>query len=106
MLPISESMKRPEKFNIVLSWSIFVVFLVFTSVGTLGYLAFGKDVETIVFLNLPMSAQVTTIQFLYALAICLSFPLTMYPAVRISEKGIQLLISDIWFFYWQEVKSY
>ncbi|KAJ3325387.1 neutral amino acid transporter [Boothiomyces sp. JEL0866] len=88
MLPIAESMKQPERFNHVLTYGMMVIGGVFLTIGTLGYLALGDEVETIVFLNLPKSPVVSGIQFLYAIAIMLSFPLCVYPAIRITEQAI------------------
>jgi proton-coupled amino acid transporter len=88
MLPIAESMKHPEKFNRVVVVGMITIAVTFITIGTLGYLALGDKVETIVFLNLPKSPAVSAIQFFYAIAIMLSFPLCVYPAIRITEQGL------------------
>ncbi|KAI9204110.1 transmembrane amino acid transporter protein-domain-containing protein [Polychytrium aggregatum] len=89
ILPIADSMKRPERFSWVMTACIVTIGAIFISVGATGYLTFGEKVETVVFLNLPKgSVVVESLQLFYALAICLSFPLTVYPAIRISEHGI------------------
>ncbi|KAI8824239.1 transmembrane amino acid transporter protein-domain-containing protein [Fimicolochytrium jonesii] len=88
ILPIGESMKHPEQFGKVLSWCTVVIGVIFVSVGSMGYLTFGPKVETVVFLNLPRGPNTQIIQFLYALAIMLSFPLTVYPTIRITEHGL------------------
>jgi proton-coupled amino acid transporter len=62
--------------------------LIFLSVGFISYMAFGTEVQTVILLNLPGTAAVNTIQALYALAICLSIPLQLFPAIRIAENGI------------------
>lgn len=95
ILPIAESMKQPgkqfhthfiEKFGGVLTLCVFCVGTLFTAVGIFGYLALGSRVSTIVFLDLPSTSPVVPmIQFTYCLAIILSFPLTIYPAIRITE---------------------
>ncbi|KAI7846674.1 transmembrane amino acid transporter protein-domain-containing protein [Circinella umbellata] len=66
VIPITESMKEPQKFP-----------------------AFGEDVQTIILLNLPSKdPMVSSIQTLYSLAICLSIPLQLFPAIRIMENGL------------------
>jgi proton-coupled amino acid transporter len=80
-------MEHPEKFSKVLTSCIITVGSIFLSIGILGYLAFGEKVETVIFLNLPQDPITNTVQFLYVLAIILSFPLTIYPAMRITEQG-------------------
>ncbi|CAO3617315.1 unnamed protein product [Cunninghamella echinulata] len=88
VIPITESMKEPKKFPKVLSWTMFGITLIFISVGFFSYLAFGDTVQTVILLNLPGTAAVNTVQGLYALAICLSIPLQLFPAIRISENAI------------------
>ena len=89
VLPIEQSMKHPEKFKPVLTLCVITIGFIFIIVGMLGYIAFGSKVETNVFLNLPNDSPVVSIiQFLYAISIILTFPLTVYPAIRIIETGI------------------
>jgi proton-coupled amino acid transporter len=82
-------MKEPEKFPKVLTGSMIFMTVLFTSVGVVSYLAFGDKVETVILLNLPAhSAIVNSVQLLYAMAICLSIPLQLFPAIRIMENGL------------------
>lgn len=92
-------MKEPEKFPKVLTGSMIFMTVLFTSVGVVSYLAFGDDVETVILLNLPAhSAIVNSVQLLYAMAICLSIPLQLFPAIRIMETGLFTLSgkTNIW----------
>ncbi|CAG8434693.1 3906_t:CDS:2 [Scutellospora calospora] len=89
IIPITESMKEPEKFPKVLTGVMIFITIIFTSIGVLSYAAFGKDVKTVVILNLPPNdPMVRIVQLLYALAILLSVPLQLFPAIRIMEQGI------------------
>lgn len=88
VIPITESMKEPKKFPKVLSWTMLFITVLFISIGLISYLAFGDKVQTVVLLNLPATPVVNTIQGLYALAICLSIPLQLFPAIRIVETGL------------------
>lgn len=88
MLPIVQSMEHPERFGKVLSACIFSILAIFISIGSLGYLALGNEVQTNVFFNLPKNPLTNGIQFFYITAIMLSFPLTVYPAIRITEQAI------------------
>lgn len=57
--------------------------------GVLAYLAFGSEVQTVVITNLNSESKlVQAVQFLYSLAILLSVPLQLFPAVRIMENGL------------------
>jgi proton-coupled amino acid transporter len=83
--------------------------MLFGGAGMLDYLTFGDKVQTVVLVNLdgeskmvqavriPLPAHVlpslihpslTQVQFLYSLAILLSVPLQLFPAVRIMENGL------------------
>jgi len=88
VIPITESMRNPEKFPRVLWITLVIVAVLFTSVGSLSYAAFGSDIKTMVTMNLPQgSAIVHAIQIIYAFAIVLSVPLQLFPAITILEKG-------------------
>ncbi|KAI9249422.1 transmembrane amino acid transporter protein-domain-containing protein [Phascolomyces articulosus] len=88
VIPITESMKEPEKFGRVLSYTMLGITLIFLSVGFLSYMAFGDKVQTVILLNFPATPVVNTIQALYAMAICLSIPLQLFPAIRIIETAL------------------
>lgn len=85
-IPIQESMIRPNDFPKVLFMVIITISTIFSFIGSLGYLTFGQDIETIIMLNLPQnSPAVIMIQLLYAIAILLSMPIQIFPAVRLIE---------------------
>jgi len=82
-------MKEPHKFPRVLTGVMVFITILFTSIGVLSYAAFGSKVETVIILNLPNdSLTVQAVQLLYALAIVLSIPLQLFPAIRIMEQGL------------------
>lgn len=89
VLPIAESMKEPQKFPKILSWTVGISAFIFTSVAALCYATFGDKVDAVVLLNLPRdSATVQSVQGLYSLAIMFSVPLQLFPALRIIETGL------------------
>lgn len=86
IIPIQESMKHPEKFARVLGIVMIIVTVAMTSIGVLSYAAYGSSTKTVVILNLPQDSKfVNVIQFLYSIAILLSTPLQLFPAIRILE---------------------
>lgn len=86
IIPIQESMKNPKKFPPVLGLIMIIISVVFISMGALSYAAYGSKIETVVILNLPQDDKlVNGVQFLYSLAILLSTPLQIFPAIRITE---------------------
>ncbi|CAK9780712.1 hypothetical protein CC85DRAFT_264664 [Cutaneotrichosporon oleaginosum] len=89
VIPITETMKEPQKFPRALSGVMLFVAVLFSAFGILGYAAYGSDVQTVVLVNLPQDEKfVQGSQFLYSIAILLSIPLQLFPAVRIMETGL------------------
>lgn len=89
IIPVQETMKHPEKFPKVLGGVMIVITFIFVSMGALCYTAFGSETQTVVLLNLPQDSKfVNAVQFLYSLAILLSTPLQLFPAIRIVETSI------------------
>jgi len=89
IIPIQESMKNPKKFPPVLGGVMIIITIVFISMGALSYAAYGSKTETVVILNLPQDDKfVNGVQFLYSLAILLSTPLQIFPAIRITENEL------------------
>lgn len=86
IIPIQESMRAPQKFPRVLAIVMVIITVIFISMGALSYAAYGSKTETVVLLNLPQDSQmVNGVQFLYSMAILLSTPLQIFPAIRITE---------------------
>lgn len=86
IIPIQESMIYPRHFPKVLFKVIVTISLLFVFIGALGYITFGETINTVILLNLPQdSPLVVMIQLLYAMAILLSTPIQIFPAVRLIE---------------------
>ena len=89
IIPIQESMRQPTKFPPVLAAVMIIITVVFITMGAFSYAAFGSSTRTVVLLNLPQDDKfVNSVQFLYSLAILLSTPLQLFPAIRIMENAL------------------
>lgn len=89
IIPIQESMADPRKFPKVMFVVMVIITLLFTVMGAISYAAYGSKTETVVLLNLPQDNKlVNGVQFLYSIAIMLSTPLQIFPAIRILENGL------------------
>lgn len=89
VIPIKEAMKKPSDFPFVLAIVMIIITVVFTAIGVLSYAAFGSSTKTVVLLNLPQDDKfVNGVQLLYSIAILLSTPLQLFPAIRIAENGL------------------
>ncbi|KAJ3992994.1 vacuolar amino acid transporter 4 [Lentinula boryana] len=82
IVPIVDSMREPHKFPTVLTGVMAFLLIFFGGAGALAYLTFGSDIQTVVLVNL------NEVQFFYSLAILLSVPLQLFPAIRIMENGL------------------
>jgi proton-coupled amino acid transporter len=67
VIPITESMREPQKFPRALTGVMFAISFLFAGAGVLGYAAYGKDIQTVVIVNLPQEDKfVQAVQFLCA----------------------------------------
>jgi proton-coupled amino acid transporter len=86
ILPIQSSMKKPEHFSKLLYLVMFLITIIFTSVGALCYATFGDTTKVEVISNFPQDSKlVNAVQFLYSLAVLVGSPVQLFPAVRIIE---------------------
>jgi solute carrier family 36 (proton-coupled amino acid transporter) len=86
IIPIQESMREPKKFPRVMGVVMVIITVVFLTMGALSYAAYGSKTETVVILNMPQDDKfVNAVQFMYSVAIMLSTPLQIFPAIRITE---------------------
>lgn len=89
IIPIQESMKSPSKFPRVMFYVMIIITVLFITMGAVSYAAYGSKTETVVLLNLPQDDRlVNGVQLLYSLAILLSTPLQIFPAIRITENAL------------------
>lgn len=89
IIPIQSGMKNPEKFPKILGIVMIVVTVVMVSMGALSYAAYGSATKTVIILNMPQdNKMVNGVQFIYSLAILLSTPLQIYPAIEITSQQL------------------
>ncbi|QIX00247.1 hypothetical protein AMS68_005764 [Peltaster fructicola] len=89
IIPIQSGMKDPKKFPPVLGFVMVLITVVFVSMGALSYAAFGSHTKTVIILNMPQDNRfVNGVQFIYSLAILLSTPLQIYPAIEITSQQL------------------
>ncbi|PSK55284.1 hypothetical protein B9Z65_2673 [Elsinoe australis] len=89
IIPIQSGMKDPGKFPKVLGNVMIGITFVFISMGALMYAAYGSKTKTVILVNLPQDNKfVNGVQFIYSLAILLSTPLQIYPAIEITSQQL------------------
>lgn len=89
VIPIQSGMAEPEKFPKVLASVMVIISVVFMSAGALSYAAYGSHTKTVILLNMPQNDPlVNGVQFLYSVAILMSTPLQIYPAIEITSQQL------------------
>ena len=89
ILPIQEGMKYPKQFPRVLGLVMIGITAVFVISGAMSYAAFGRQTQTVVLLNMDQNDKlVNAVQFIYSIAILLSTPLQIYPAIEITSQQL------------------
>ncbi|KAF2499253.1 amino acid transporter-like protein [Lophium mytilinum] len=89
IIPIQTGMKNPRKFPNVMAGVMVIITIIFVSMGALSYAAYGSKTKTVVILNMPQDNHfVNGVQFIYSLAILLSTPLQIYPAIEITSQQL------------------
>ena len=89
VLPIKNAMKDSSAFVPMLLGSMGAITLIFVVTGSVGYMTFGKHTQIFVTLNLPpKSLAVLSVRFGFSLAVMLAYPLQLFPAIEILERGL------------------
>ncbi|KAL1926478.1 hypothetical protein VTP01DRAFT_5807 [Rhizomucor pusillus] len=89
VIPIAESMEKPGKFPMVVALGTTIVCIIYVLMGSVPYLAYGSKIQSAVVYNLPPQHGLTlAVQILYSVAILLSIPLQLFPALKILEAAI------------------
>lgn len=82
-------MERPERFPFVLCLGMLIVCVIYILIGSISYLAYGDAIQSAVIYNFPPANKLTiSVELLYSLAICLTAPLMLFPALKIIENGL------------------
>lgn len=86
VVPITQSMRTPEKFTLATILSMLVTIVIYLTVASMGAVAYGKNASVIILENLPVDPAIIMVHFFYIIAIVLSWGLVAYPAIEIIEK--------------------
>ncbi|GMG40439.1 unnamed protein product [Ambrosiozyma monospora] len=96
LIPVQQSMTSPQDFNMLLKIVIGIVTVIIITLSSISYLSFGDDVKTVILMNFPRTPLALTIQVCYTLAILLSTPIQLFPAIKIVENFFFHKSRDHW----------
>jgi amino acid permease len=88
VLPIVQGMKEPKRFPSVMNLGLVICLIVFTLIGSIGYIAYGDITQASVVANIPRIPLSITVQVLYAIAMILTSPFMLFPPLQIIEKYV------------------
>jgi proton-coupled amino acid transporter len=89
VLPIQNSMKRPQDLVQLLSLSMFGMSVLLASFGAFCFYVFGQNTANIVISNLPRGQPLTqATQIAYLFVAVVTVPMCLFPAIRIWERWV------------------
>lgn len=94
VIPTFESSKEPDRFPFIFASVMLLIWVLVLSVGLLGYLAYGEDVQPLILLNFKAGPAINSIRLLFSFAMFCTFPLMLLPAVRLVESGFFTPVSN------------
>ena len=87
ILNIHESMENKENFNKVLSVTMVAVTIMYLLFGSLGYIAYGKETNEIITLNLGDGLPSDVVKLALSTGLFFTFPLMMFPVFSVMENS-------------------
>ncbi|KAI9906456.1 hypothetical protein PsorP6_002952 [Peronosclerospora sorghi] len=90
VIPTQSSLNRSrqKRFPGLLTWTVVGLLIFYSFFAGIHYMTFGSGIAPMITSNLPRTAWSSSVQFGYAFAQLLSYPLFLFPAVKIVEEMV------------------
>jgi len=88
VLDIHKSARDPSTFNRSMDGAMAFVTIAYIVFGALGFMFFGDDTNSIITINLGINVESDVIKVALSMILVFAYPLQMFPAVNIMEKGL------------------
>jgi len=77
--------------------TVYIIFVILSAFGTLGYLSYGDAVKQMIVLEIPQHTMTSVaIDITLIISVVFTYPLQCYPVIEIMESAILLPSMHLW----------
>uniref|UniRef100_A0A7N4P0D8 Amino acid transporter transmembrane domain-containing protein n=1 Tax=Sarcophilus harrisii TaxID=9305 RepID=A0A7N4P0D8_SARHA len=96
ILPLENQMKYPGHYTLILYMVMPIIIILYVSLGTLGYMKFGENIQASITLNLPNCWLYQSVKMLYSIGIFFTYALQFYIPAEIIIPHVISWVPEQW----------